>query len=174
MEKQTITILSHKQNILCIDERGKSHQIKHQQGYQEVPAWCADTPTFQYAVKGGLIVVIEVKQGGVAAAEPAPEPESSLARKPDVPTVEFVISRGYSQEVAEKIVAQEQAKSDEGVWPYGTKLPADYIPEAPKESAPPDRADAGSSSSAPNADNADAGDQPDAPNSAPRGRKAKT
>jgi hypothetical protein len=175
MENKHITILSHKQNILCVDNHGKSFQIKHQQGYQDVPAWCAETATFEYAVKGGLIVVIEVKQGGVAAA-PEPEPENSFGRKPDVPTVEYVMSRGYSQEAAEKIVAEEQAKSDEGIWPYGAKLPVDYIPLAPPADVP---VVPPGDPAAPNADGEDgeenedpASEQSDAPNATP-GRRTR-
>jgi len=69
------------------------------------------------AVKRAVEAVVEAVSGDGEPADGEPEGKAPGA----VPTVDDVVAAGYDREAAPLIVAQEQAKADAGLEPYGKK-----------------------------------------------------
>lgn len=95
--------------------------VKPEPGIQTVPDWVRTTNTFLFGKKDGSVAEVN-------ATPPAAAPAT-------VPTVDDVMARGYSREIAEQTVAAEQQKFDNGEWPYPAKTvmlgaPVDDTPAA--------------------------------------------
>jgi hypothetical protein len=96
--------------------------------FQEVPDWVENTPTYRAALKAGLVFKVKVEDKQIAQefitdvpealgeGEEAPPPSTGELLPP---TLARVLKAGYSQEAAEKIVAEERRKFIMLEKPYG-------------------------------------------------------
>lgn len=103
----TINILANKTLLFMEGEGAESRhlQVNQKAGIQSVQAWIANTPTFEPAKRDGSLMVISGR--------------STLAPQLLPPTVDEVIAqRSCSQQEAEKIVAAETVKFNQGEYPY--------------------------------------------------------
>lgn len=99
----------------------RQHTVKPVAGAQQAPEWIRRTDTFALAIKGGQVVEL----GAHSPTEQVP------------PTKANLLSVGYSEAEADKIVEDETDKFTRGIYPYRIAPKTEAVDEAPAPGATP-------------------------------------